>query len=228
MPGPIGVYLETGSKRTFACAVDWPGWSRSGKTPDDALAALIASAGRFARVVRDAGVRGFEPPQAVARLQVVQRIEGGSGTDFGVPGSTPRADRQDLDDHELDRQMRLLKASWTAFDRAAAAAKGVELRKGPRGGGRDLGKIVQHALEAELAYVNQLGSRVPKLEATATADAMARIRGLALEVLARRARAEPLADPNRVSRTWLPRYFVRRSAWHALDHAWEIEDRAIT
>jgi hypothetical protein len=24
---------------------------------------------------------------------------------------------------------------------------------------------------------------------------------------------------------WKPRYFVRRSAWHILDHAWEIEDR---
>ena len=26
---------------------------------------------------------------------------------------------------------------------------------------------------------------------------------------------------------WLPRYFVRRAAWHVLDHAWEIEDRAL-
>jgi hypothetical protein len=25
---------------------------------------------------------------------------------------------------------------------------------------------------------------------------------------------------------WSARYFVRRSAWHVLDHAWEIEDRS--
>jgi hypothetical protein len=24
---------------------------------------------------------------------------------------------------------------------------------------------------------------------------------------------------------WTPRYFVRRMAWHELDHAWEIEAR---
>jgi hypothetical protein len=30
----------------------------------------------------------------------------------------------------------------------------------------------------------------------------------------------------RGGKRWLPRYFVRRVAWHALDHAWEIEDRA--
>ncbi len=33
-------------------------------------------------------------------------------------------------------------ASWTAFDATAEAAAGHELRKGPRGGGRDLDKIV--------------------------------------------------------------------------------------
>jgi hypothetical protein len=25
---------------------------------------------------------------------------------------------------------------------------------------------------------------------------------------------------------WPPRYAARRIAWHALDHAWEIEDRS--
>jgi hypothetical protein len=26
---------------------------------------------------------------------------------------------------------------------------------------------------------------------------------------------------------WPARYFVRRVAWHVLDHAWEIEDRMV-
>jgi len=38
----------------------------------------------------------------------------------------------------------------------------------------------------------------------------------------RNARAgEPVKDKG-----WLPRYAARRIAWHALDHAWEIEDRS--
>jgi len=222
----IPVYLEAGSKRTFACAVDWPGWSRSARTPDQALEALVTSGARYALVARAASLRGFEAPQGSASLSVVERLEGGSGTDFGVPSATPRIDRRGLNAEELDRQMRLLKASWAAFDEAAAAAHGVELRKGPRGGGRDLSKIVDHVLGAEQAYLTQLGSRAPTMQGADTAAQMERIRDLVLDVLARRARHEPLAEPNRVKRLWLPRYFVRRSAWHALDHAWEIEDRA--
>ncbi len=36
--------------------------------------------------------------------------------------------------------------------------------------------------------------------------------------------------PERGSRggtLWTPRYFVRRVAWHTLDHAWELEDRIV-
>jgi hypothetical protein len=39
-----------------------------------------------------------------------------------------------------------------------------------------------------------------------------------------------LASPNGgtppVPKGWPPRYAARRIAWHALDHAWEIEDRS--
>ncbi|MGH2357508.1 MAG: hypothetical protein ACRDGJ_05785 [Candidatus Limnocylindria bacterium] len=227
MSGRIGVYLEIAGKRTFACAIAWPGWSRSGKTPDLALEALLASAPRYARVVRASGLGGFGAPGAVSDLEVVERLEGGSGTDFGVPSATPGADRERLSDVELARQAVLLEASWSAFDTGATAARGVELRKGPRGGGRDLDKIVEHVLEAERAYLTQLGSRAPMPDETGTAAQMTQIREWALDALARRARDEPLAEPNRVKRPWLPRYFVRRSAWHALDHAWEIEDRAV-
>ena len=37
---------------------------------------------------------------------------------------------------------------------------------------------------------------------------------------------QPLSKPSRGRRPWSPCYAVRRSAWHALDHAWEIEDRS--
>ena len=32
----LNVYLEVGSRRTFAAAIDWPGWCRMG--PDEATA----------------------------------------------------------------------------------------------------------------------------------------------------------------------------------------------
>ena len=51
------------------------------------------------------------------------------------------------------------------------------------------------------------------------------ISDVALGTLEARARGEEPDEPNKVRSRWGPRYFVRRSAWHALDHAWEIEDR---
>ena len=47
----FSVYLEVGKKRTFAGAVDWPGWCRSGRSDEDAIAALLASAPRYAQVL---------------------------------------------------------------------------------------------------------------------------------------------------------------------------------
>jgi len=34
-------YLEIGKKRIVACALDWPGWARSARTEELALAALM-------------------------------------------------------------------------------------------------------------------------------------------------------------------------------------------
>ena len=55
---------------------------------------------------------------------------------------------------------------------------------------------------------------------------MAELRAAFVETLRALAEDRPLAEPNKVRRPWGQRYAVRRSAWHALDHAWEIEDRS--
>ena len=174
-----------------------------------------------------AGV-AFDAPSAVGDLRVVERLKGGSGTDFGIPSLPPATDGEPMPAAELKRQRAILEAAWATFDEAAQAAAGLELRKGPRGGGRTMTTIVTHVLEAEEAYRHQLGSKRPKVPSGASvATRMAAERASALAALELRARDEPLPDPNRVRKPWTPRYFVRRSAWHALDHAWEIEDRAI-
>jgi len=49
--GRIAVYVEVTPRRTFAGAVEWPGWCRSGKTVDDALQALAALDPRRGQVV---------------------------------------------------------------------------------------------------------------------------------------------------------------------------------
>ena len=51
------VYIETGNKRAFACSLEWPGLSRSGKTEEAALAALGSYVQRYAPVAARAGDR---------------------------------------------------------------------------------------------------------------------------------------------------------------------------
>ena len=222
-PAAVAVSLETGAKRVFACAVDWPGWCRAGRTAEDAMGALIEYAPRYGLVVDVAGL-DFAQPATLDELHVVDRVAGGATTDFGAPGTPPAADARPLAPGDLERQVALLSAAWSTFDAAVNAATGVTLRTGPRGGGRDVAKMVAHVREADEAYLVKLGSRRPSEANPATR--MALIRSTALKALGARARGEAPAEPSRTRDLWSPRYYVRRSAWHALDHAWEIEDRS--
>jgi hypothetical protein len=113
----------------------------------------------------------------------------------------------------------LVSAGWAVLDRVVATAP-QSLRKGPRGGGRDRDAIVDHVLAAEVAYARRLGLRVAA-QHHGQKVAIAAMRGAIAEVLGASRDAEPL-----VERGWLPRYAARRIAWHALDHAWEIENRS--
>lgn len=224
--GRIPVYLELGDKLVFASAVDWPGWCRRGRSENEALEALLVYGPRYARV-SNAARQTLDLPGDVAAFEVVERLVGGSGTDFGVAGMSPRADEPSLEGAELERGLALLAACWDAFDRAAAGAIGRELRKGPRGGGRDLGKIQGHVLEAEDAYLNQLGARPPKRAGRIDVDRQAH-RDAVLAALRARSRGEDPPNPSGTRQRWTPRRFIRRACWHLLDHAWEIEDRAET
>ena len=203
----IDVRIETGKSRVFAIAIDWPGWARSAKTEAEAIETFLEYGDRYKRAT---GAR-----VAVNDANVVERAKGDSGTDFGVPGF-PKADAEPIDARELTRQIKLLHACWKAFDDAARAAKGTTLATGPRGGGRALAKIVEHQRESEVAYLGQLGG-----DRTAKDP-----RAAFVEALDLRRRGELPDTGPRGGRRWTPREAIRRSAWHALDHAWEIEDRA--
>ncbi len=223
----IAVSLERGAKRTFATAVDWPGWARVGRDDASALQALLDSAPRYARVV--AGTRlGFEAPRDLSALRAVERHGGNATTDFGAPAAELTADSSPVTAAELARLVTLIEAAWRAFDDAAKASKGKTLSKGPRGGGRALDDIARHVGDAEAGYLSALGWPF-RADAKATFGAeLKRTRAAVLEGLAASARGEIAAQGPRGGKRWKARFFARRLAWHAVDHAWEIEDRTVS
>jgi hypothetical protein len=215
-PG-VAVYLETGKKRVFACALDWPGWCRSGKTEDQALEALADYALRYGPVVELAGLA--LPSDLAEHFVVTERLDSPGGyADFGVPGRVLASDELPIDAAEAGRLSAIVRAAWAAFDRVVEGSP-EELRKGPRGGGRDRDRMVAHVLGAESSYARQIGVKFPQPD-VGDAAAIAEARTAIIAVLDRPSGGGPLR-PN----GWPPRYAARRIAWHVLDHAWEMEDR---
>jgi hypothetical protein len=215
----IAVAIEAAPKKAFATAVDWPGWSRSGKTPGLALEALAAYATRYAEVAAEAGEQLPSVRSGDDAFEVVEEATGGGGTEFGVPSRVTDADRRRTTAADGDRLRRLVAAAWTTFDNVAATAPS-ELRKGPRGGGRDRDKMIGHVVEADGAYAREIGLRLkaPVPEDRAAIEAM---RAAVLKAIGAPSDGSPVAD-----RKWTARYAASRIAWHALDHAWEMEDRS--
>jgi hypothetical protein len=198
MPARYEVTVERGAKRVFAGANAWPGWCRGGRTQGAALEALLTYGPRYAKAIGRRRL-GYVAPTDVGRFRVVERLTGNATTDFGAPGVAPRSDDRPVDEEEARRLAAIMKACWSALDRAAAAAA-----------------IVEHVADAEAAYLSKLGARPSAEDARATT----------LAVFASRARGEPPERTPRSGVLWSPRYFMRRAAWHVLDHAWEIEDRS--
>ncbi len=221
----IEVYLEVGKKRTIAGAIEWPGWCRVGRDADSALQVLFDYGPRYGRLL-DATPLGFQVPRDRSAFFVVERLEGNATTDFGAPDASPSTDAQPVDAAELQRMQTLLRACWQAFDQAVQAATGKELRKGPRGGGRELDEITRHVLGGDASYLARLAWKFKPDEAAPLDDELSRSRQAILDALAAAAQGDLPTHGPRGGAIWTPRYFVRRVAWHVLDHAWEIEDRA--
>lgn len=197
----VRVGLEQGRTWVFAAALDWPGWCRRGKGEHVALDTLLGYAERYARVAGP----GFKP----GRLHVIGRVPGNRTTDFGAPAVPGPWDSEPLPAAEAARLTGLLEACWDYFDSVTAAAPPV-LRKGPRGGGRDRDEIGRHVRGAERAYSAKCGRRIPPR--TPWDD--------------QRAMLAATLRSGAPGAAWPARYALTRSAWHVLDHAWEIEDKS--
>jgi hypothetical protein len=220
----VPIYLEQGSKKTFASAVEWPGWSRWGKGDDEAIVALLQAGPRYAALMDSAGLQ-FKAPTEVAQLHITERVEGGATTDFGAPEAPHSSDSQVVDQSDVSRFEAILDASWQALAQAVDGAGGKELRKGPRGGGRELASIVDHVTAAHESYLKTLGWKPKGNDMGPLDQRIERLRRATSDGLAAGAAGELPAEGPRGGKRWSPRYFVRRAAWHIVDHVWEIEDR---
>jgi hypothetical protein len=212
----IPVYIEVGDKRVFASALDWPGWTRAAKDEKAAIETLAMYAPRYAAVPRAARI-AF--PVVTPTFKVVERVKGNATTDFGAPAMPASTDVDPLSAMDAERICALLAAAWKVFDGVVDKAP-AELRKGPRGGGRDRDKIADHVVDAESAYTPKLGLKLkpPRRDDAAGVRAW---RKAILDTISGSA-----GKPQGGEKRWPPRYVARRMAWHLLDHAWEIEDRS--
>ena len=208
--------FEIGSKRTFASAIDWPGWCRAGKGQELALQALIDYAPRYAVVAKTAGV-----PFPLGRWSFddVDHLRGDATTEFGAPGAMSKLELKPMSKTEVERMCSLVEATWKVFDAVVKKAP-ASLRKGPRGGGRDRDKIVEHVLGAETGYGSSFALKLKQPELGDT-RAIKALRAAWLEAFRAGADGKPRREGGRSAR-----YMARRIAWHTMDHAWEIEDRS--
>jgi hypothetical protein len=209
---PLDVLVEVGRRRTFASALDWPGWARSGTSREGALAALDEYRPRYVEVLTASRRRG-----PAGALRVTEELLGDATTDFGAPSVIADADRRALRTTDRERLATILAACWSQLD--AVATSTAALRPGPRGGGRDLAKVQRHVHDAEVAYARGLGLRVSATNGDP--ELVMALRARVLGVLG------GSVVPDRDGK-WPLRYAVRRIAWHACDHLFEIEDRATT
>ena len=220
-PARIAIGEEIGKSRSFAWAVDWPGWCRGAKGRLELPAALLATAPRYALVVAAAGLDFIAEPAVLTSdgFELIETVPGSAGTDFGVPSAIAEDDRRPLSRAQAERPAALVAAAWTTLDRVVAGAP-AELRKGPRGGGRDRDTVVAHCVTSDAAYATQVGLKLNEPD-PADRSAVEATRVAILELLRMPSDGSPLGG-----RRWPARYAARRIAWHALDHAWEIQDKS--
>jgi hypothetical protein len=209
------IYLESGGKKVIAWSLDWPGWCRIRSSEGAAVQALIDTEPRYRLIAERAGF-AFAPGDLV----VIERITGDANTAWGVPSVLAAAEAGPIDAETAQRNVALLRAAWTVLEEAVTTSP-AELRKGPRGGGRDRDEIHRHVIEAERMYARKIGVR-HKPFAVNDQGALQAMREEISAVLSQPASGGPL-----ILGGWNASYVVRRMAWHVVDHLWELEDRRI-
>ena len=221
MANKLRVILEIGpkGKKVVAVAPDWPGLERGAKTGEAAIEKLQSYLPRYAPVAKLAGLDAEFA--AITTVEIAEKYQGVGSTDFwGISFAFSNIDKQDISSSELERELTLMQACWTFFDFVRLRVS-AEMQKGPRGGGRDRDRIVRHTLGVEQDWAAKLGVPIPDI-ATLTDEELRTYRDHYCSAI-REFQAE-----GKMARTWPLRYLIRHTAYHTLDHAWEMEDKDLT
>lgn len=215
------VTLEIGpkGKKVVAVAPDWPGLARGAPTEAAALERVRAYIPRYAAVAKLAGMEAMFA--TITDVEVVERYAGTGSTDFwGISFAFSSIDQQTMSGDALERELTLMRACWAFFDEIRSRVS-AEMRRGPRGGGRDRDHIVRHTFAAELDWAKKLALRSPL-------DALLTDEGLNAHRDAYCTAIRALHAQGNMARTWPLRYLIRHTAFHTLDHAWEMEDKDLS
>jgi hypothetical protein len=221
---PVRTVVERGpkGKRSVAFGIDWPGWSRGARSAELALETLESYRERYQPVAGLAGMaREFD---VAGLLEIVEDRVGTGSTDFwGISFSPSATEQGPMSEAELERGITLLRACWAFFDGVAARVS-PEMRKGPRGGGRDRDQIISHTIRTESEYfAKQVGLRIPE-SAALSPDGLRQHR----ETYVAAMHAYNAGEVKRRMRSWTLPFLIRHSAFHTLDHAWEMEDKDLS
>jgi hypothetical protein len=213
--------IEVGpkGKKSVAVGIDWPGLERNGSTEAVVLDKLTRYLPRYARVAERAGMADAFHKQT--EIEVVERYAGSGSTDFwGISYVPADVDRQEFPAEECERQLALLRACWAEFDHFAATVS-AELKKGPRGGGRDRDQIIKHLLGVERDWMKGIGVETPP-DAILAPDDLREYRDNVCNAI------RSHRDEGKMAKTWPLRFLIRHTAYHVMDHAWEMEDKDLT
>jgi hypothetical protein len=226
----IRVMLEIGpkGKKVVAVAPDWPGLARGAKTEEAAIERLLSYVPRYAQVAKLAGMEAEFATGTMGTMgsagnvvDVVERYPGTGSTDFwGISFGFSGIDQQAVSAEALERELTLMRACWTFFDGVRSRVS-AELQRGPRGGGRDRDRIVRHVLFNEQDWA-------PRDRPQEDQEAILTEEGLKAHREAYCNAIRELHSQNKMARKWPLRYLIRHTAFHTLDHAWEMEDKDLT
>jgi hypothetical protein len=222
MSNDLRVTVEIGpkAKKAAAVAADWPGLERGGKTARAAIEALQEYIPRYRPVAALAGADAEFA--AVADIDVVEEYTGPGSTDFwGISFGFSGIDRERMPDDAVERQLALMRACWTYFDGVRGRVS-AEMRKGPRGGGRTRDVIVRHVVANEQDWGKKVGIRTPEGAVVTGDDELKAWRDAYCTAI------RTFHAGDKAARTWPLRYLIRHTAYHVMDHTWEMEDKDLS
>lgn len=216
----MAVEVGPRGKKVVAYAPDWPGLERGAATEEAAVEKLRSYIPRYAKVAKLAHLDG--ELGGLTKLEVAERYPGTGSTDFwGISFAFSKFDKQRISPDTLQRELALMRACWKFFDGVRSSVSS-EMRKGPRGGGRDRDRIARHVMATEQQWSEKLGLRTSKDPVTTDEKEVAAWRNAYCAAI------KKFHSEGRMARTWPLRFLIRHTAFHTMDHAWEMEDKDLT